>query len=76
MRTRRSECPRAMKILIRFLSGIAASILLAAGLNAAAAKVDPLSKEIGANKPENSTTDHGVQSTPPCYGGGGGHEEN
>lgn len=55
-----------MKTFIRFVSGIAASILLAAGLHAAAGKLDPMTQDAGLNKPEDSTTDQGKVASLPC----------
>ena len=56
----------AMKTLLRFISGIAASLLLAAGLHAAAGKLDPMTHDAGFNNPENGTTDQGKVSGQPC----------
>lgn len=61
----REHC-HAMKRLTRTLGGIAASILLAAGLHAAAGKLDPITQDAGLNKPEDSTTDQGKVANLPC----------
>jgi len=55
-----------MKTLLRFVSGIAASLLLAAGLHATAGKLDPMTKDAASNQPENSTTDRGKICEGPC----------
>jgi hypothetical protein len=55
-----------MKTLQRLICGVAASILLAAGLHAAAGKLDPVSNSADLTKPEDSTTDHGKISSMPC----------
>lgn len=55
-----------MKTLLRFVGGIAASILLAAGLHAAAGKLDPMTQDAGLNKPEDASTDQGKIAVLPC----------
>lgn len=55
-----------MKNLTRFVSGLAASLLLAAGLQAAAERIDPMTQDADLKKPDNTTTDQGKVSALPC----------
>jgi hypothetical protein len=55
-----------MKNLTRFISGIAASLLLATGLNAAAEKLDPVTHDTGSFDPTDSTNEKGKISALPC----------
>jgi len=56
-----------MKSLIRLLSGIAASLLLAAGLHAAAGKLDPMTNDTNLQKLDSKTPAADENTSPPCY---------
>lgn len=55
-----------MKSLIKTIGGIAASLLLAAGLHGAASKLDPMTHVAGLQNPENISTNQGTITADPC----------
>jgi len=56
----------AMKNLIKFISGFAASLLLTVGLHAAAERLDPMGNDASTSAPDLTTTDKGTVSALSC----------
>jgi hypothetical protein len=54
-----------MKTKLKLISGLAASLLLAAGLHAAAEKLDPITKDLGSRSSTDTKTPISVMDGPP-----------